>query len=333
MQILKHKSLSDEESKLLDKNLIAGNKVLCKWYLKVLHNRGITNKELSKIAFRKELFIAIDADCKVDNILIPKNDVRLLNKVRSAQDTAIASFTKMAMKLSKKWHGRVNGDYPSLWDFYADAIVALIESIYGYDGSTKLTTYVWHSMHNRLLDVYNEGSPLSPLVTKDRKLMQLMSETKCKMNRPCNMEEVIEEMNITPKEVARIERASYRLFYESTLPEKSVDCDDPENVNDYTAYGPSVCKLRVDWHEEQEAEEISADKLELIKVAKQKLSTFEWDVLRAAVLDGKRGWQTRIANKYHYSRAATGIALSRLQVKLDEMYFDMTGKKLERIAS
>ena len=146
-------------------------------------------------------------------------------------------------------------------------------------------------------------------------------------------------MDLIEREAAIEEEREYeplgevhRLALQDTLPKLLFVSDEGDNgdegsdSDDYSANGISTAALQ-GFESSSTTGDMPTSQLAVFEVLN--LSQFEWDVLQAAVLDGERGWQTRIGKQYNYTRRAAGAALNRIRKRLEQTYSDLTGETWE----
>lgn len=244
---------------------------------------------------RKEDFFA---DCEVVSGL--KKAVSYLNN-RSVEEAIISNFVPLISKFAGKWkHLDPNND--NFNDFFDEGCLTVINAIYQWDGRTKLITYLYCSLHNKMMTAANKDSMFCPMNLKDRKILEKFNNYK-KDFPLMTFDEVVEAVKFTKKEIGILSKLMNKILLESDLQ----NGEDNEE-EDYTSLRTDLVPQKEGWIDLQKI----IEKIELNPVEKQIL-----DACRTK----PRGWQSELSEialvdgKKH-SKQSIGIIYQNVVAKI-----------------
>lgn len=260
---------------------------------KILDISKLSPEQIQKIEAAKPFIMAVREKC----------EYRLIN-----------GFAKMVYKQAKAAASNVSDAKNAFYEFEQVGTLALLDCIYGYtDINIKFITYVWNSVRRRINNTINRLNPFCPLTNEAMNLIQNFNETKLKLNRPVNAEEVIEIMGLTPDKRAIFFAATTKVINQKC--EKKNSSDYEEN-SDYTALRRGIDKdLQVNIGRQEVRQAIK----------NAELSNIELHLLLGEMFP-YTGWREDIASRFinpktgkRYTREVTGI-LERAKKKVKDVY-------------
>ena len=246
-------------------------------------------------ADRKEEFLA---DCDIVSEL--KRREKWLN-YRSVEEAIVSNYVPLISKFAGKWR-HLDPHNDNFGDFFDEGCLTLINAMYQWDGRTKLITYIYHSLHNKMMTAANKENLFCPMNLKDRKILDRFN-TYRKDFPEKTFDEVVEALKLTKKELSILSKLMSKILLESDLQN-----GDNEEEEDYTSLRTDLVPQEDGWIDLQSI----IDKVELNPVEQQIL-----DVCR----NSPRGWQSELseialADGKKHSKQSIGLIYQGVIAKL-----------------
>lgn len=258
---------------------------------------GMTGGEFRGKLFNKRLDTSTLSPEQVQKL---EDSKPLIMAVRDKCEHKILSgFARMVYKQAKAAAANSSDAKNTFLEYEQVGTLAVLDCIYGYtDTKIKFITYVWRSVRRRINVTINRLNPFCPLTNEAMDLVQSFDETKLKLNRPANAEEVIEAMEITPHQRTVLFAAGTRMVNQQQRERE-------DESGDYTALRRGIDG---DFHE---VSVIRNDARQAIKNAA--LSDIELHLLLGEMFP-YTGWREDISSKFinpktgkRYTREVAGI--------------------------
>jgi len=309
-ELIPHVELSDDQKNECVKIMRRGNTVLHTYHARVKVKLGLL--QYSRRRFRQKFFEAVKAapnKVVVDGVGIPQTDVALILSVKKIESTMLSSVGKMILQQAYKWNKMNSECGMMLEDFYNEAVMGVLEAIYGFHkAGIVFSTYCQWCIHRRLMHVTNESKPLSSWSDKGRKLYGKFLKAKKKMDIKASFDEIVKRMKLNETEISVLKSMNANVVNSSML---SRGRDEDEHSSVYE-------KLLVSDHKASSSNAIlkidHKDMLESVE-----MTDWEKAVLNA-YLHGGVGWATQVAKEHNYSRRAPALALKRVIDRIQEKY-------------
>lgn len=208
---------------------------------------------------------------------------------RSVEQAVLENFAALAKKHARQWSSDGDPNGISRSDYIQEAYMTIIEAMYQYTrDDIDLSTFVWQSLRNRMINVTNQGNLFCPLTNSDLELVVRYDRAK---KNGGTFDEIVESLGLSVEEGRHLGSILTKVFSENQLGshEDSSEVDSPSN--DYTGHRVGIDSepLEVAMVDEQEHVENVLDNANL--------SFLERKVLEVA-MDPYYGWQTDFAKKH-----------------------------------
>jgi len=214
--MLPYNQIEDNRWNQLSLIMTTGNALLKKWASTLLGNR----KERE---FRKRLF---KGEFKAQ---IPQEELESILAVKDIQDEVFCGYTRLASKIANKWCN----DKSYVEDYTQEALVSLIEAIYGYtDCGVKFITYAWVTIQNRMKTYEVKDKNLIVLYKTHRTLVSDYNKTKEKSNGHMTFDEAVIRMDLAPVEIKILGEALVKVSRESDMVSPQRDSEAAESLMD-----------------------------------------------------------------------------------------------------
>jgi len=346
--LLPYRNLSDKTKQTYQKIMRTGNVPLRKWYDKVkskLHRPG-------RAKFRAELLERANGKAKairLHGISIPKTDIQKMLDVKGIEGDVLTGYSRMALKITKKWDRSRRDNTISIADLYSEAIIGLMHAICYYTREDiQFSTVAYWIMQRRLRAKCNRTTPLSELPNMAVDIRQNYDETRKRINGPARFDEVVEQMRIIDKNESRpltkgeiqiLKGALVGVFSQTSLRgSRASTGEHDERLSDYTSLGSmefSGLSGSRDWRVVAmrgksslhpvfaRHEEVPFNLAECMNGVD--FSLFEQQVIDRFLKDGSSGWMTRLAaatinpeTGKPYTKMSVSYAWKRIIRKLQE---------------
>lgn len=254
-------------------------------------------------------------DASEETVELIARAVPYIKAVKNIEWDMIQQFSRLANRMAKKWCNRFVGIMNASEDYYQEALMGLLDAIYGYSRlDIKFITFAWMSIRNRLANANNKNNDLGPITNQALELLSQFEETKRVLNRYATDEEIYEIMDLSPKELKAITKAKVRCLNESSI---EWEGEDGNRITDYT-------EIRMGIDKETDSVPCHYEIREAMKQAN--LSDLERKVVDIAMCP-HYGWQTELAAEtinpktgQPYSRAAINVILEAALKKIKIAY-------------
>jgi RNA polymerase sigma factor (sigma-70 family) len=245
-------------------------------------------------------------------IQVGKKDRAQLERLQSVEVALLQHNIRLCMKISRYYYNRSKRHMPGVdfLDFLQEATMALIDSVYSYDGSTKFVTYVHWAINNRIKDFIRCDHPLSPPSPIIIELGNTVTEYMAIND--CNFDHAVKQLGLSQQQCDNIRKVKANVISQNTS----------EDDNSFS--GKSMNQI-VD-HRNSKVEDYDPLMLEALNAAG--LSDIERTVFDAYLMNEK-SYQSRIAEERGVSRQAVNSAFIRAKNKLRERYFELAPSEAE----
>jgi len=272
-------------------------------------NDCIPNRELKQ--FNRDLDGILEIRSKPEEVL----------GNRTIEWSLVCGFVQLCRKLARKNFSSDAHNGLELDDYEQEAIVGLVDAIWGYDHEdVAFITYAWCSIKNKLITSNNKMQQLSPFANADLILLENFNVAKSRFNRPVTFDEIVLAMKLSHKDIESLSGMLQRVNCESQVSPNDRSGD--ENTQDYTAF-----RKGIDTEEADQADFLCHEQMTVaLAQVKECLSDFESELL-AASLSPFYGWKSAIASKHinpntgkQYTKACVNGVLESVRRKLLEVY-------------
>lgn len=207
--------LSDEEKNDLSAKIANANKILTQKVplFGFSHIKDMRKEYLSKANHRRGNLLKFDQETRIS-----------LNFLIGCQTTILAAYGKLAKTLSDSFYFSSRADRPHLdqCDFDQEAMWALSDCIYFYDGSTQLSTYAYASIKRRLSNFVRTEEIHSGIGRPTRKIRRLVRATM--RDKFCSFDKAMKIL----RETQEISSEMEEMVKQSCYNVKCVDWSDPK---------------------------------------------------------------------------------------------------------
>lgn len=305
--LIEHEEMTSQEKQIFFKNLADLNKITVN-YLYLIKSKITTKYSMEK--FRK-IFLKADPNknLEIHGVIITSEDLKKIQSVRNYEKKALASVGKLIHKLAYK-ASLSRGNQLEFEDYYNEAILAAINSVYSYsDSSIQFTTFVQTAIVNKFRNENNANRFTSAVSQKTRK--NFRSYCLLKEQYPnLEQEELIKLMNLNEKDVV-----SLKSMFTTFTPVSQYGDADSDNSN--------FLYEQVD----NRKKNVLLEEFDKI-ISETEMTSWERTVLMAFLNGKDHGWASEIAEKtinpetkQPYSRRAPRIALDRVLERIRQKYF------------
>lgn len=179
--------LDDEQESYCSRKLSEARPIIHRWA------RAVLGDDYSIPQFRRAY-----ASGSLKEFNIPDADKAVINSVRGiAEDYILPGYCRIAVdEINKK-------DHPQADDLFQEMCLAITDACYGYDGSTKLSTYITNTIKNRMKDVVRR----TPLGTITPRIWRLRGQVRRLMQDGTSFETVVADLALDEKTITLVRRA------------------------------------------------------------------------------------------------------------------------------
>lgn len=224
---------------------------------------------------------------------------------RSVEQAVLESFAALAKKHARQWSidGDPNGITRS--DYIQEAYMTIIEAMYQYTREDiDLSTFVWQSLRNRMINVTNQGNLFCPLTNSDLELVVRYDRAKVNGG---SFDKIVESLGLSLEEGRHLGSILTKVFSENQLGshEDGGRIDSPSN--DYTGHRVSIDAASPLLRFEEQEIDGQREIVNAVDVEGQEhvnnildnsgLNFLERKVLESA-MDPFYGWQTEFAKTH-----------------------------------
>jgi hypothetical protein len=251
---------------------------------------GMDDRDFRKVLFRDKLVMTPEQKEKVD-IAKPL----ILTVKNKCEDRLQCAFFKWATKQATIISIQANDSHHAFEDLQAEGMWAIVDATYSYtDTSIKIPSFVRKVARRRMLSAYNKMNPLCPLTNEALRLRKMFEEQKTTYDDRVTDQEVIDDMNLPPKQQKVLIRSMTQVVSQQQLESDNVNAS-----NDYT-----VARRGID----NDFKEIFS-RTEIRQAVKNaNLNPLELETFLTSLCP-HHGWQESIAAKHTNER--TGKRLTR----------------------
>lgn len=227
----------------------------------------------------------IDCDI-IKQVMVPRDDLG----GRSVENTVLEGFSKMALHFAYKW-GK-NNEHRGLTkdDYLQEGLMQIIESMYKWSptAETSFSTYLYHSLFNRLNRVSNEqGSLLSHLTNDSLKLVSTYNKKLKELGGDNTFEEVVAKLGLNAKEIRNLKASLQRVNNQSS--------EDNQSASAWIDMSRATTISRGSVQDPAQLVETDEYMRKVIQMAK--LSAIEMDLILSS-MNPHYGWQSEVAERH-----------------------------------
>lgn len=229
---------------------------------------------------------------------------------RSVEQAVLENFAALAKKHARQWSSEGDPNGVSRADYLQEAYMTIVEAMYQYTREDiDLSTFVWQSLRNRMINVTNQSNLFCPLTNADLDLV--VRYDRAKQNLGGTFDEIVESLGLSSEEGRHLGSILTKVFSENQLgsQEDRGGVDSPSN--DYTGHRVGIDSEKAKMVRVKQSSELDEDGEsiinEVVDVEGQEhvnhildnanLSALERKVMEAA-MDPFYGWQTEFAKTH-----------------------------------
>lgn len=309
-------SIPLENPKKVMATLVRGHKTFKRLFARIYkHVCFLTGNPFNRYGFRRfrQDFFRVQKFCAIFNcpvalfgIKIPQKAVDKILAVQALENKVVFSFTKMVRQLANRRHRIIKENcYVEVEDLESEGYIGVMDAIYTYDGSSKLSTHCYSCVRHRIGVAVNKAHNNYPWPHSLRKLYRRY-ENAVSQNVELGMNAVLETMQLTKKQREKLQACMTEVHSASNVAHLYKKDGDSAERNDYTVLAPSITHYRP-------VEILDQDQIEAIQSAQ--LSEWEHAVLEG-YLSGHYGWKAEVARQFGKTRAAPKVALEGIKRKV-----------------
>lgn len=232
------------------------------------------------------------ADCEVVSGL-KKNVASLGN--RSIEEAIVSNFVPLISKFAGKWK-HLDPHNDNFGDFFDEGCLTVINAIYQWNGKTKLITYLYHCLHNKMLTAANRDNLFCPMNIKDRKILEKFNNYR-KDFPLSTFDEVVDAVKFTKKEIGILSKLMNKILLESDLQ----NGEDNEE-EDYTSLRTDLIPQEDGWIDLQaiiKNVELNPVEQQILEACRTKERGWQSELSEIALADGKKHSKQSIGIIYH----------------------------------
>lgn len=249
-------------------------------------------------------------DLSRNMVAIPNKDRAQLERLQVVEIALLQHNIRACAKIARRYYQYNKRRLPGVEyaDFLQEATMALVDSVYAYDGSTKFVTYIYGSINNRMKDFIRTESPLSPPSPDIVEIGNLVSDYMT--NNGCNLAQAAIDLDLTSEQCENARKVNAIVISQGSK-------DDEE------------CSMKLHSVKDYRNEKVNDyDPLMLEALNTSGLSDLEREVFDAYLMNEK-GYQTRIADERRITRQAVSFSFKRAKEKLRARYFELAPSEAE----
>jgi len=232
------------------------------------------------------------ADCEVISGL--KKSVSWLDN-RSIEEAIISNFVPLISKFAGKWR-HLDPHNDNFGDFFDEGCLTVVNAIYQWDGRTKMITYLYCSLHNKMMTAANRDSMFCPMNLKDRKILEKFNNYR-KDFPFATFDEVVEAVKFTKKQIGILNNLMNKILLESDLQNGEDDEDE-----DYTSLRTDLVPQENGWVDLQAIinnVELNPVEQQILDACRNKPRGWQSELSEIALADGKKHSKQSIGLIYH----------------------------------
>lgn len=240
------------------------------------------------------------ADLK--DILVFYTPMEILNN-RTIEEAVLEGFAAMAKLHANQW--LLEGDTRGVTrlDYLQECYMSILEVMYQYsEDTTDLSTYVWRSLRNRMINVTNQGNLLCPLTNSDLNLFVRYDRAR-RQNGEGTFDEIVESLGLTSEEGVYLGSILNQVYIENQLNNSQQDAK--ETGGDYT-----ILRTGID-HDSLEVATVDQNEYVENILSKVEFEGIERELFEAA-MNPFYGWQTKFSQTHE--NPATGKPYSKMRI-------------------
>lgn len=295
MEYVKSVVLSDADLELYTELMATVHPVVAKWCKKIYGSNEWRQFRLDYVSG------------KLRKYKIPLKDQASIEMLQSIELPLLQHNVRIIHSLASYYWTRNKHKIPILdvEDYEQEASQALVECIYGHNGSTKFVTYCITAIKNRLNDFVRVWS--SSLSSPSPEIAEMARAVAKEMAHHKTFDQVVKEMKLDKNDILNCRAAMQEVFSQVAL---TNDDGDKLSLSDLAA-APN--------------DELPKDYDEMMMEAYRTtiLSDIERTTFEAYMVDGEHGYQTQLAEVLDVSRAAISAAFQRAKRKIRDRYLEL----------
>lgn len=301
-----HVAISKTRKVELTEIMVAGNTALRQLHERVKLTQGA---RYSRQQFRIDLFKKLGSAhapaeaVNLHGILLPKRSIALIQAVRKVQDEIIAGYTRLVIQRIVKWHRSVPTELDRD-DLYQEAVMALIEAVFGYNNpSVKFITYASHAIYRKLIKETLRYRQTGHLTNNGQKLIVDFEKARKQFNGPTSFDQVCDKMGLDEEQRGILSSILARVVRISEM-------SDAVDSEESSSFEPT---------DHRTTEHLDYDQIAAVERVRERLNEWQSDVLDG-FLSGHRGWQAEVARKHGKSRMGPSKAMDTIKRLIEEEY-------------
>lgn len=307
--MIPYEKISEDRKKVLDDLMRNGNIVLKKYHNILKNNLSIPKYNRIKFLnlILNECQRSEPKDLCISGVFIPKEDVAKILSVKEIEWEVLCGYSRAIWKISSR-HKPIDSSI-SQEDLLSEATHSAMVSIYHFTKENiKFITFLQHCVNRHL--TYRVGS-FSKLSKRAFDLVTKYKRFKNKTNGPCNFQNVVEQMDLSDKEIKILKNALSKTNNYSDL-----------NIEDLN-FVVDVRENNQDGSEDKNRINDIIAKLDLSVLEKSVLDGFLYSNKNSKTSMGLGTFAKNIINPSTgkpYSRQSLSLAWNRVKDKISNLY-------------
>jgi DNA-directed RNA polymerase specialized sigma subunit len=333
-----HIDLSDKEKTECKEIMCDGNSRFIYWHDKIKkeYEKRTGKKHFSRSKFRGQLLNKLSKEGVKEisalGVVIPKEDIEKILKVKSIEVKILQGHSKLMHKLAKRWSSKSNMEFT---DTYQEIQIQFLNAIYNFNKKElQFSTFAYHAATRHMISLCSIHKPFSSWGPKVNELYNEFENAKRKFNRHCSREEVYILMNKIRKDndrsvISEKDKDILEKIGSSLISQSDMKHEENESCNFDNLISTDSVRMGV-----------SLNDLEAKAVKTAGLTPFEKLILKQYLKSDfskkKSGWATEFAlnninpnTGRNYAKSVPGMVLKQVKEKILERYRELLSEGQE----
>lgn len=296
--------LSDEELKQQLQVIAEVRPVILKWCQRIYGENNYKQFRYEYLNGKLPKF-----DLSRNAVSIPNKDRAQLERLQVVEVALLQHNIRACAKIARRYYQYNKRRLPGVEyaDFLQEATMALVDSVYAYNGSSKFVTYIYQAINNRMKDFVRTENPLSPPSPDIVEVGNLVSDY---MNtNGCNFDQAAIDLKLSSDDCYNARKVNAVVL--------SQDSKDEERSTKLNS---------IKDHRNNKVDDYDPLMMEALNTSG--LSEVEREVFNAYLMN-ETGYQTRIASERRVTRSAISLSFRRAKEKLRARYFELAPSEAE----
>lgn len=240
---------------------------------------------------------------------ISREDQAQLERLQALETEILQHNVPMCHALSRKFFSKNRTRMPVFEydDYFQESLLAVLNCVYVWNGSTEFITYATTAIRNALLNFVRQNASTLKSASSKTSDRLLMIKSQIALNN-CSFEEAVDlaGLKLKPKQIARLRSAMSIVLNEGAIETRHGGNTERSN---------NLESIAID------RRELPVDQLPMIREIFDvvQLSEFQKELLWA-LMSGEVGYQTRLAEEHGISKSLANYHLRQAKEKLREHF-------------